>query len=581
MRATQADTQADTLSRFYRQLARVVIGAYLLAAILIASAAAWYAWQNRSERIAGAIDESRTLARALDEHAQRAFDAVDVVLHSVADDLVAAGGVANLPAQDLRRDFNRLLPLLPQVTSLFVFRRDLQLHAASDAYPAASTDGAALSHVRMHRDGATTSLYIGTPQLSAASGRWTIPVSRRITGADGAFLGVIGAVIDSNHFDTFYRELDLQPDENLVLVRADGILLFRFPPITALQPGADLAKISPIFQQPRPLKDTTTLRIISKLDGRERIITYREIVNPALLAGHAHEVDILLAPWRRDTLALGVWVFVVLGALSVLLWVVLHQIRRRAAAEQRHHAMLESRVRERTAALKHTNEELEAFSYSVSHDLRSPLNVVGGYMYLLRHDYAPAFTAEAKEMLDEIEVSVKSMTRLIEDLLGMARVSRQRISKDRVDLSALAAEITQQLAAAHPQHAVEVQIMPGIVAQADAGLLRIALQNLLGNAWKYSAKNPRPRIEFGAQTSGGEYVYHVRDNGAGFDMKDAEKLFRPFQRLPGSQGYEGTGIGLTTVARIIQRHGGRIWADSAPGEGATFRFTLPEDPADN
>jgi hypothetical protein len=247
----------------------------------------------------------------------------------------------------------------------------------------------------------------------------------------------------------------------------------------------------------------------------------------------------------------------------------------RAAAEvQRLNETLEEQVRSRTAELEAANAELEAFSYSVSHDLRAPLRAIAGFSEILHTEHAATLPPDALALLERTETAAKRMGQLIENLLGLARVSRQHMHKAQVDLSALAAEIAAELAEASPARKVEVRIAPGLSARADPELIRVALQNLLANAWKYTAKSAQARVEFGAEVSGDERVFYVRDNGTGFDMQYAEQLFRPFQRLHSDQEYEGTGIGLATVDRIIRRHGGRVWAEAAPDRGATFRFTL-------
>jgi len=291
----------------------------------------------------------------------------------------------------------------------------------------------------------------------------------------------------------------------------------------------------------------------------------------------SHEVQALLAPWRRDAIALAVGVAAALGALTVLLWVALVQIRRRAADERAHHDTLEARVRERTVELETTNEELEAFSYSASHDLRSPLHAMSGLMFLLRRDRDSTLSPKAVDMLDKSTASVDTMTRLIDDLIGLSRGSRQVNRASRVDLSALAHEVVDALGRPHAGGPARVQIAPGLAAQADPGLMRIVLHNLLSNALKYSSKAVQPRVEFGSEHRDGDLVFLVRDNGAGFAMADAHRLFKPFHRLHKRSDYAGSGIGLATAARIVRRHGGRIWADGTPGQGATFRFTVPYD----
>lgn len=238
-------------------------------------------------------------------------------------------------------------------------------------------------------------------------------------------------------------------------------------------------------------------------------------------------------------------------------------------------ADLERRVSERTAQLHAANKEMEAFSYSVSHDLTAPLRHISGFSRLLREEAGGKLDDASRQYLDRIEAGTRHMAQLIQDLLSLSRVSRHELSRDWVDLSRMADEIAASLKKSAPERQVEITIAPQLTVNGDARLLRIMLDNLLGNAWKYTSKCARARIEVGSYEQGGELVYFVRDNGAGFDMAYADKLFVAFQRLHSDAEFEGTGIGLATVQRIIQRHGGRVWADSAPEQGATFYFTLP------
>lgn len=232
---------------------------------------------------------------------------------------------------------------------------------------------------------------------------------------------------------------------------------------------------------------------------------------------------------------------------------------------------LEMRVAERTDELIAANRELEAFAYSVSHDLRTPLRGIDGYGKLLQEGHADRLDEEGREFVRRIRRGTQRMGQLIDDLLDLASVTRGVIERRLIDVSALAAEIAADLAAAAPSRKVTWRIEPGILVNADPGLLRIALENVLGNAWKYSQGNPDARIEISAAEARAEgFEFLVRDNGAGFDMTYADRLFRPFQRLHASSEFEGTGIGLATVQRILQRHGGKIKAAGRVGLGATF-----------
>jgi light-regulated signal transduction histidine kinase (bacteriophytochrome) len=236
--------------------------------------------------------------------------------------------------------------------------------------------------------------------------------------------------------------------------------------------------------------------------------------------------------------------------------------------------VLNETLRQAKSAAEAANRELEAFSYSVAHDLRAPLRGVDGFSQALLEDYADRLDDEGLRYLRHLRESAQQMGRLIEDLLALSRVTRAELVREPVDLSDLARSVTMQLQKRQPDRRVEFAIDAGIVAEGDARLLRVALENLLGNAWKFTAKRAAPRIEFGAAVADEGGGYFIRDNGAGFDMAYASKLFGAFQRLHSVDEFEGSGIGLATVQRIINRHDGRLWAIGEVDRGATFFFTL-------
>ncbi len=231
------------------------------------------------------------------------------------------------------------------------------------------------------------------------------------------------------------------------------------------------------------------------------------------------------------------------------------------------------RLEDANRKLAGTNKELESFSYSVSHDLRAPLRTIDGFSRILLEDYAEDLGEEAHDYLGRVRAASVHMGHLIDDLLNLSRVTRSPLRREPVDLSVLASGIAKELQNSQPEREVEFVIEEGVTAWGDARLLLVALENLLGNACKFTSKTPGGRIEFGVEQGPGG-AYYVRDNGAGFDMNYAGKLFGAFQRLHGSGEFEGTGIGLATVQRIIHRHGGRVWAEGEVGRGAVFYFTL-------
>ena len=254
-----------------------------------------------------------------------------------------------------------------------------------------------------------------------------------------------------------------------------------------------------------------------------------------------------------------------------------HSIYKQAEAAMRQvYEDLEIRVEERTRELAQANRELESFSYSVSHDLRAPLRSIAGFTRILTLDYAGKMLDDkAVDLMRRMSASVARMGQLIEDMLKLSQVSRTAFHPQALDFTALAESIAEDLRARDPQRQVDIRIEPAMTALADPGLLRMVLDNLIGNAWKFTGKTAGPRIVIGMEPGGGEGpVYFVQDNGAGFNMEFADQLFAPFQRLHRASEFEGTGVGLATVQRVIHRHGGRIWAESTPGSGARFMFTL-------
>jgi signal transduction histidine kinase len=252
--------------------------------------------------------------------------------------------------------------------------------------------------------------------------------------------------------------------------------------------------------------------------------------------------------------------------------------RRLASELAEANRFLEQRVAERTADLQFANEQLESFSYSVSHDLRAPLRAIIGFSNALAEECGPTLTGEGRNHLERILAGGHRMGELIEGLLTLSRMGRADLKRAPIDLSATAQEIIREMREAEPHRSAEIVIQDGMRAVGDEVLVRAALTNLLGNAWKFTSKTPKARIDIGqSKQEFGAVIFYVKDNGAGFEMSYGEKLFGVFQRLHKEEDFPGTGIGLATVQKIIKRHRGKIWAEGRPNEGATFFFTIPDE----
>lgn len=314
------------------------------------------------------------------------------------------------------------------------------------------------------------------------------------------------------------------------------------------------------------------------IDLPENAVTGASVLSPATVAPSWYLVTrtpaaVYSQPDMRTILEYLAALVAVLLLLGAIAWLVADHGERRRSAELQVRELNQRLARDNTT-LQGLNRELESFSYSVSHDLRAPLRSIDGFSKALLEDYGEQLDASGRDYLNRVRNAAQRMGNLIDDLLKLARVSRTDLKKDKVDLSLVARRIVADLRQRHPQRVVDVEIAPDLAAEGDPRLLQIALENLLDNAWKFTAKRPDARIEFGRTERDGGSVFFVRDNGAGFDMAHADKLFGVFQRLHAMAEFEGTGVGLATVQRIIYKHGGRVWGEAERDRGAVFLFAL-------
>jgi signal transduction histidine kinase len=298
----------------------------------------------------------------------------------------------------------------------------------------------------------------------------------------------------------------------------------------------------------------------------------------SLLAARSRIAEASEVRAKRNVVFSGISGVVLLAALFTLVQRSLAINERRRLEQARAAHDLERQVEERTRELKIANEELEAFSYSVSHDLRAPLRSINGFTNLLEEDLEGRLEPAERSHMDRIRAGTKKMSGLIDDLLALSKVSRSELHREEFDISAMADRTLRDISERHSRTSADIRVEPGLRAAADPGLVQILLENLLRNAWKFSGKRDHAVVEFGTVQAKGVPTFFVRDNGAGFPMDKASSLFLPFQRLHSDKEFEGTGIGLAICHRVVLRHGGEIWAEAEEDKGATFYFTLGPSP---
>lgn len=455
-----------------------------------------------------------------------------------------------------------------------------------------------------------TGFRVGAPVAGRATGgTLAVPFTVTVRDAAGAVISILNMPATMREVSRLAEHPRLPAGSVATIVSADGTIIAR-----SLDPGKWLgrdASEAPLIAELRARREgTATLR---GLDDVERIYAFTTIPGVEWLVATAVPVDVVMRPYRERVLHTIAMLALITFGVVVLAFVFARRIVRpihalshavRAVSQGSFHASVpvtgpdeirefarafnemrqrragaEASLRQRSEQVESANAELEAFAYSVSHDLRTPLRAIDGFSQVLLEDYADKVDAEGQDSLRRIRAASQRLGVLIDDILRLSRAGRAALAASDVDLTALAESTVADLRRADPGRDVQVSIARGITAWGDPGLVRQVLANLLDNAWKFTAKRRDARIEVTAERKGGELVCCVADNGAGFDPAYADRLWGPFQRLHSEQEFPGTGIGLATVKRIVSRHGGRVWAEGNVNQGARFCFALPLDPA--
>lgn len=567
-------------------LPRLVKRAVVAQAVLILAAlwsyATWRIYADKAETLESSRHELRALAAGMHVHLQAVLNDSLGAARTAAQTIDAKGGMMEVPPEEAAELLARELSSGEYVRALFLMtpnrfvaavrNRDVKILDAPPPWLQAALED-------------TRSVFIGaTIEDPVESSQRAFPIAVRTVDSSGAPVWA-GALLGVEALDELYETMAVRGG-SLSVTSTNGDLLLRVPAPTlankgpidlrdtdVYRDGAELPPEGGFVEAPSPFASGTWVYAIRRLGG------YRLVVSAS------REKEVILQPWHDRTRGLTIvlsGISVLFIALTVLLRHFINRLEKANTNLGQLNAELESRVAARTNELQEanqqlalTNEELEAFTASASHDLRSPLGTIAGQAGLLRDDLCGVMTDVITQRIDRIQSNVTRSSEIIDGLLSLARVSRQELLNECVDVSALARNIVEDLRQQYPKHKVECAIEPHLVVNADPRLMKSLFGNLLGNAWKYTGRTPNARVEVSCTQATGGMVFSVRDNGAGFDMSASQRLFEPFQRLHSTAEFPGVGIGLAIVARIVRRYGGKITVDSEIGRGTIFRFTLP------
>jgi signal transduction histidine kinase len=559
---------------------RAVVGQAVVIFVLVWGYASWRIRSDEAEVLDNARHELRAVAAGMYVHMQAVLNDSVGAARAAAISINGHGGLDSITPAQAADLLSRELSSGDYVRALFV--------ADEGHYVSVTRDEQILSLESWPRwfdlsDQRERNVYIGARIQDPVDGsQHAIPIAVRVTRPGGETVWA-GALLGVEALDQLYESMAIR-DGSLSLMSTRGDLLLRVPYVPGGERAINLGQTQ-LFKAADATGEGGFLEGPSPLVAGTWLYSYRNISGYRLVVTAARDKQAILQPWRDRTRSL---VFVLAGvsvlflALTALLKNFMLRVERANTRLAQLNSELESRVEARTAELQSanqrlalTNQELEAFTASASHDLRSPLGAIAGQAGLLRDELRASMNESIRGRIDRIQSCVRRSSDIIDGLLSLARISRQELLNERVDLSALAQTIVDDLNQQYPRHRVECRIEPQLSVNADPRLMKSLLYNLLGNAWKYTSRTEHPRVELVHADARDTTVFSVRDNGAGFDMAGAERIFEPFHRLHSASEFPGIGIGLATVARIVQRYAGKITVESAAGRGTTFRFTLP------
>ena len=560
---------------------RAVVAQAVLILVAIWSYATWRVYSDKAETLESARHELRAIAAGMDVHMQAVLNDSLGAARAAAQAIDAEGGVLQVPESRTAELLARELSSGEYVRALFVATPTRYVAAVRNMDVQIFAPPPWLQEAMQE----PRSVYIGATIVDPIeTAQRAIPIAVRTVDSSGGTVWT-GALLGVESLDHLYETMAIRGGA-LSLTSTRGDLLLRVPALAMAHKGGINVREAVVYRASAKLPaEGGIVEAPSPFAKGVWVYAIRGLAGYRLVVSAGREKDVILQPWYDRTRSLVIvlaGISVLFLALTTLLRHFIHRLENANTNLAQLNSELESRVAARTNELQEanqqlalTNEELEAFTASASHDLRSPLGAISGQAGLLRDDLSSAMTDAIKHRIDRIQASVMRSSEIIDGLLSLARVSRQELLNERVDISALARTIVEDLRHQYPKHQVMCVIEPKLIADADPRLMKSLLANLLGNAWKYTSRTPNAQVELSCKQATGGVVFTVRDNGAGFDLSRSQRLFEPFQRMHTTAEFPGIGIGLAIVARIVRRYAGKITVDSEPCRGTTFRFTLP------
>jgi signal transduction histidine kinase len=572
---------ANKLPRF----ARILWTGILLVNLFVISLVVMVLEQNRQRAIDNATTVARNYTNTLEGNLVGFIRKIDVTLLTTADEVARQKASGGIKEKELNAFLARHDARIPEARGLRVMDVQGNIHYAVNGVKTKGANIGDRPYFIRVRDDPEAGLVFSEPIMGRASNVMLITLSRRINDATGAFAGEVNVAVGIDQFARMFSVLDLGPKGSVGLWSKTGMIAryagteSQTPSPNGTKPSANLRSLIDSG------KSEGTYRSSSVVDGVVRIFAFHQVGNEPLYVVVGLAEEDYLTEWRKDSLRIaGLAGLFVLGSFA-LLWLLNSAWRRQVAVtEELAHEKeevrllndkLEHRVAQRTALLEAANEELEEFSYSISHDMRTPLRAINGFSKILLDEHSAKLDEEGVRMLKVVRDNARNMGCQIDGILLFLHMGKRTMKCVSIDIARLALEVVAELQAANPARRIRLDMGALPEAWGDQQMIRQVLVSLLSNAIKFSPSGTEAVVELSGTENDNETVYAVKDHGVGFDMQYVDKLFRVFERVHPTGQYEGSGIGLAIVRRIVTRHGGRVWAESKVNEGTTIHFAFP------